>query len=191
MTKKWQSKNKTTRAQTAQDGQPKYRFNESMIDWEQLKHFGLSREYLQERGLLDSMLKGYKTNQVVPISMNFGSAVLRTDARLCSSNPRKAPWCWAYMAYASSPTSKDRSSGISSPKRTRKNLRESGNMGRVVNLRVRNEDVPSFLSIDRLTNEIVAMKAENAYIPEKISGVTLTDQERPSFVKARPSMWKA
>ncbi len=47
----------TTQAQTAQDGQPKYRFNESMIDWEQLKHFGLSREYLQERGLLDSMLK--------------------------------------------------------------------------------------------------------------------------------------
>lgn len=60
----------------------------------------------------------------------------------------------------------------------KKNLRESGNMGRVVNLRVRNEDVPSFLSIDRLTNEIVAMKAENAYIPEKISGVTLTDQEK-------------
>lgn len=51
-------------------------------------------------------------------------------------------------------------------------------MGRVVNLRVRNEEVPSFLSIDRLTNEIVAMKAENAYIPEKISGVTLTDQEK-------------
>ncbi|KAA4669365.1 DUF4099 domain-containing protein, partial [Bacteroides ovatus] len=58
----------TTQAQTPQDGQPKYRFNESMIDWEQLKHFGLSREYLQERGLLDSMLKGYKTNQVVPIT---------------------------------------------------------------------------------------------------------------------------
>lgn len=48
----------------------------------------------------------------------------------------------------------------------------------MVNLRVRNEEVPSFLSIDRLTNEIVAMKAENAYIPEKISGVTLTDQEK-------------
>ena len=26
--------------------------------------------------------RGYKTNQVVPISMNFASAVLRTDARL-------------------------------------------------------------------------------------------------------------
>ena len=42
-----------------------------MINWEELKNFGLSREYLMERGLLDQMLKGYKTNQVVPISMNF------------------------------------------------------------------------------------------------------------------------
>ncbi len=76
-----------------------------MINWEELKKFGLSREYLQERGLLDQMLKGYKTNQVVPISMNFGSAVLRTDARLsfqqscrrtdCPRHPRnpaETPW---------------------------------------------------------------------------------------------------
>lgn len=52
--------------------------------WSQLKdltRFGISREYLQERGLLEQMLKGYN-NQVVPISVNFGSAVLRTDARL-------------------------------------------------------------------------------------------------------------
>ena len=60
----------------------KYRYNESMINWEQLKDFGVSREYLQEKGLLDGMLKGYKTNALVPVSMNFGSAVLRTDARL-------------------------------------------------------------------------------------------------------------
>ena len=79
------AKKNETQQQAAQDGgqqQSKYRYNESMINWDELKNFGLSREYLQERGLLEQMLKGYKTNQVVPISMNFGSAVLRTDARL-------------------------------------------------------------------------------------------------------------
>ena len=39
-----------------------------------------SREELQERGLLDQMLKGYKTNQVVPISMNFGSEMCIRDS---------------------------------------------------------------------------------------------------------------
>lgn len=168
----------TTQAQTAQDGQPKYRFNESMIDWEQLKHFGLSREYLQERGLLDSMLKGYKTNQVVPITMNFGSAVLRTDARLSFQQSPQGPVVLGIHGIRQQPDLERPFFGHIFSEEDKKNLRESGNMGRVVNLRVRNEEVPSFLSIDRLTNEIVAMKAENAYIPEKISGVTLTDQEK-------------
>ena len=68
----------------APDGgqQPRYRYNKSMINWEELSKFGLSRDYLQQKGLLDQMLRGYKTNQVVPITMNFGSAALRTDARL-------------------------------------------------------------------------------------------------------------
>lgn len=149
-----------------------------MIDWEQLKHFGLSREYLQERGLLDSMLKGYKTNQVVPITMNFGSAVLRTDARLSFQQSPQGPVVLGIHGIRQQPDLERPFFGHIFSEEDKKNLRESGNMGRVVNLRVRNEEVPSFLSIDRLTNEIVAMKAENAYIPEKISGVTLTDQEK-------------
>ena len=155
-----------------------YRYNESMINWDQLKNFGLSREYLQERGLLDSMLKGYKTNQVVPITMNFGSAVLRTDARLSFQQSPQGPVVLGIHGIRQQPDLERPFFGHIFSEEDKKNLRESGNMGRVVNLRVRNEEVPSFLSIDRLTNEIVAMKAENAYIPEKISGVTLTDQEK-------------
>jgi hypothetical protein len=74
-------------AENGADGQ-KHRYNESMINWEQLKNFGVSREYLQEKGLLDGMLKGYKTNALVPVSMNFGSAVMRTDARLSFQTSR-------------------------------------------------------------------------------------------------------
>ena len=66
-----------TQVPATQNDQPKYRYNEAMINWDQLKNFGLSKEFLQEKGLLDQMLKGYKTNQTVPITMNFGSAVLR------------------------------------------------------------------------------------------------------------------
>ena len=175
------AKKNETPQQAAQDGgqqQPKYRYNESMINWEELKKFGLSREYLQERGLLDQMLKGYKTNQVVPISMNFGSAVLRTDARLSFQQSVGGPIVLGIHGIRQKPELDRPYFGHIFSEEDKKNLRESGNMGRVVNLRVRNEEVPSFLSIDRLTNEIVAMKAENAYIPEKISGVTLTDQEK-------------
>ena len=168
--------------QATQDGgqqQPKYRYNESMINWEELKHFGLSREYLQERGLLDQMLKGYKTNQVVPISMNFGSAVLRTDARLSFQQSVGGPIVLGIHGIRQKPELDRPYFGHIFSEEDKKNLLETGNMGRVVELKGRNgEYIPSFVSIDKLTNEIVAMKAENVFIPNEISGVKLTEQEQ-------------
>lgn len=175
------AKKNETQQQAAQgDGtqQPKYRYNESMINWEELKHFGLSREYLMECGLLDQMLRGYKTNQVVPISMNFGSAVLRTDARLSFQQSVGGPIVLGIHGIRQKPELERPYFGHIFSEEDKKNLLETGNMGRVVELKGRNgEYIPSFISIDKLTNEVVAMRAENAYIPQEIKGVKLTDQE--------------
>ena len=175
------AKKNETQQQAAQgDGtqQPKYRYNESMINWEELKNFGLSREYLMERGLLDQMLRGYKTNQVVPISMNFGSAVLRTDARLSFQQSVGGPIVLGIHGIRQKPELERPYFGHIFSEEDKKNLLETGNMGRVVELKGRNgEYIPSFISIDKLTNEVVAMRAENAYIPQEIKGVKLTDQE--------------
>lgn len=163
---------------TQQQQQPQYRYNESMINWEELKNFGLSREYLMERGLLDQMLRGYKTNQVVPISMNFGSAVLRTDARLSFQQSVGGPIVLGIHGIRQKPELERPYFGHIFSEEDKKNLLETGNMGRVVELKGRNgEYIPSFISIDKLTNEVVAMRAENAYIPQEIKGVKLTDQE--------------
>ena len=173
-------KNETQQQATQGDGtqQPKYRYNESMINWEELKNFGLSREYLMERGLRDQMLRGYKTNQVVPISMNFGSAVLRTDARLSFQQSVGGPIVLGIHGIRQKPELERPYFGHIFSEEDKKNLLETGNMGRVVELKGRNgEYIPSFISIDKLTNEVVAMRAENAYIPQEIKGVKLTDQE--------------
>lgn len=150
-----------------------------MINWEELKNFGLSREYLQERGLLDQMLRGYKTNQVVPISMNFGSAVLRTDARLSFQQTAGGQIALGIHGIRQKPELDRPYFGHIFSEEDKKNLLETGNMGRVVELKGRNgEYIPSFVSIDKLTNEVVAMRAENAFIPREIKGVRLTEQEQ-------------
>lgn len=174
-------KNETMQQAAATDSQPQtqYRYNESMINWEQLKNFGISREYLQERGLLEQMLKGYKTNQVVPISMNFGSAVLRTDARLSFQQSMAGEVVLGIHGIRQKPDLDRPYFGHIFSDEDKKNLLETGNMGRVVELKGRNGAyVPSFISIDKLTNEVVAMKAENAFIPREIKGVELTEQEQ-------------
>ena len=178
MAKKNQTQQPVVEANDQQQNN-QYRYNESMINWDQLKNFGLSREYLQERGLLDSMLKGYKTNQLVPINLNFGSAVLRTDARLSLQQSNTGEVVLAIHGIRKQPELERPYFGHIFSEEDKKNLLETGNMGRVVELKGRNgEYIPSFISLDKMTNEVVAMRAENVYIPNESKGVQLTDQEK-------------
>lgn len=178
MAKKNQTQQPVVEANDQQQNN-QYRYNESMINWDQLKNFGLSREYLQERGLLDSMLKGYKTNQLVPINLNFGSAVLRTDARLSLQQSNTGEVVLAIHGIRKQPELERPYFGHIFSEEDKKNLLETGNMGRVVELKGRNgEYIPSFISLDKMTNEVVAMRAENVYIPNEIKGIQLTDQEK-------------
>ena len=170
------------RPASAAEEQPKYRYHESMIDWEQLKNFGLSREFLEEKGLLDQMLRGYKTNQTVPITMNFGSAVLRTDARLSFQQSIGGPVVLAIHGIRQKPELDRPYFGHIFSEEDKKNLLETGNMGRVVELKTRSgEYIPSFISLDKLTNEVVSMRADSAFIPDEIKGVILTDDEKQAL----------
>lgn len=185
MAKKNQTQQPVVEANDQQQNN-QYRYNESMINWDQLKNFGLSREYLQERGLLDSMLKGYKTNQLVPINLNFGSAVLRTDARLSLQQSNTGEVVLAIHGIRKQPELERPYFGHIFSEEDKKNLLETGNMGRVVELKGRNgEYIPSFISLDKMTNEVVAMRAENVYIPNEIKGVQLTDQEKNDLRKGK------
>ena len=178
MAKKNQTQQPVVEANDQQQNS-QYRYNESMINWDQLKNFGISRDYLQEKGFLDSMLKGYKTNQLVPITMNFGSAVLRTDARLSLQQSNTGEVVLAIHGIRKQPELERPYFGHIFSEEDKKNLLETGNMGRVVELKGRNgEYIPSFISLDKMTNEVVAMRAENVYIPNEIKGVQLTDQEK-------------
>ena len=62
----------------------------------------------------------------------------------------------------------------------RKNLRETGNLGRVVDLvdKETGEITPSFISIDRKTNEITDVPANKVRIPERIGKTEITKQEQ-------------
>ncbi len=149
-----------------------------MINWEQLKNFG-SPVKNSMNGAARPDAQGLQDQPVVPISMNFGSAVLRTDARLSFQQSRSGDIVLGIHGIRQKPDLDRPYFGHIFSDEDKKNLLETGNMGRVVELKNRNgEYVPSFVSIDKLTNEVVAMKAENVFIPREISGVELTEQEQ-------------
>ena len=128
------------------------------------------------------MLRGYKTNQTVPITMNFGSAVLRTDARLSFQQSIGGPVVLAIHGIRQKPELDRPYFGHIFSEEDKKNLLETGNMGRVVELKTRSgEYVPSLVSLDKLTNEVVSMRADSAFIPDEIKGVILTDEEKQAL----------
>lgn len=69
----------------------------------------------------------------------------------------------------------------------KKNLRESGNLGHPVDLNLRGGTYEKCLvSIDRNTNELVAVRQENVLIPNSIKGVTLDPDEIAKLKNGEP-----
>ena len=158
---------------------PRYRYDENMVNWDALEKMGVSKTSLEQQGLLDSMLKGYKTNKLVPLTLTLTGARVKLDARLSFITMPDGQIGLGIHGIRKEPELERPYFGHIFTEEDKKNLLETGNMGRVVELKNRNgEYVPSFVSIDKLTNEVVAMKAENVFIPREISGVELTEQEQ-------------
>lgn len=172
---------------------PRYRFNENMIDWDTLKERGLSREYLEQKGLLEGMMKGYKTNQLVPVSMNMEGATFRGDARLSFRQEDSGRTVLNVHMLRKQPELDRPFMGHIFSEQDKRNLlnldpeKDTGqNMGRVVPLKSRNGDmVDSFISIDKMTNEIIALPVERAIIRDEISGVKLSDHEKNELREGR------
>ncbi len=157
-----------------------YRYQEKDIDWETLGNLGITKEKLENRKLLDGLLKGYKTNELVPVSFNVGTAFSRLDARLSLQKNKEGKVTMAIHGIRRKPMLNYPFFGHEFSDIDKKNLKETGNMGRVVDLHntKTGEMIPSIISVDRLTNELVALKSEHIKIPNEIKGIALSDEQK-------------
>lgn len=175
--------------QAAQESQgPRYRYNENMVNWEELEKVGISKASLEQQGLLDSMLKGYKTNKLVPLTIHLsGLLTAKLDARLSLIPQQDGQVGLAIHGIRKEPQLERPYFGFNFNEEDKKNLRETGNMGRVAELNLRgSEYTPCLISIDKSTNELVAVRQEHVYIPQEVSGVKLTAEEIRLLKEGQP-----
>ncbi len=165
-----------------------YRYKPEQIDWETMNNIGLSKERLEKEGVLDTLLRGYKTNMLIPISINLGSAVTRMDARLSLQPGENGNVVVAIHGVRQKPNLNIAFFGHEFTKEDKDNLFKSGNMGRVVELTnpKTGEKIPSIISIDRLTNEVIALRQEWMKIPDEIKGVKLNDEQKQTLREGKP-----
>ena len=165
--------------QQAQSNRGYQPIDESKINWKELEEkWGVKRDDLEKSGDLDRMLN-YGKSDLVRVSPNFGGEAFELDARLSFKKDgegnvslvphfiRKEQKLDEYKEHKFSDDD-------------RKNLRETGNLGRVVDIEDREtgEIIPSYISIDRKTNEITDIPANKVRIPERIGKTEITKQEQ-------------
>ena len=185
--KKQENQNNMETAQTTPETS-QYRYKPEQIDWDTMNNLGLSKEYLEKRNLLEPLLKGYKTNELIPVSVNFGTAILRTDVRLSLQATEDGRVVPALNGIRKEPNLNFEFFGHKFTDDDRKNLLETGNMGRVVDLTntKTGELMPSIISIDRLTNDVIALRTDFIKIPDEIKGVKLNDEQKQTLMEGKP-----
>ncbi|MHA7607888.1 DUF3945 domain-containing protein [Elizabethkingia meningoseptica] len=165
-----------------------YRFQPEQIDWKTMEKFGLTQEKLEKMNALDPLLRGYKTNTLIPIIINLGAAVSKMDVRLSLQEGDTGDIGIKLHGIRREPNLNLKFLGHEFSEEDKKNLLENGNMGRVVDLvnPKTDEIIPSIISRDRLTNELVAYRAEYMKIPDEIKGIRLDEYQKQTLLEGKP-----
>ena len=153
--------------------------DESKINWQELEEkWGVKRDDLEKSGDLTKMLN-YGKSDLVKVSPNFGGEAFELDARLSFKKDSEGNVSLV-PHFIRKEQKLDEYKEHKFSDEDRKNLRETGNLGRVVDIvdRETGEIIPSFISIDRKTNEITDIPANKVRIPERIGKTEITKQEQ-------------
>lgn len=184
----YQHKNHNNMETTPSTQETEYKFKPEQVNWESLANLGLNKERLEKMNLMEPLLKGFKTNDVVPLTLTMGDAVAKLDARLSLQTNDAGQVVVAMHGIRKEPNLNFPFFGHEFSKEDKENLLNTGNMGRVVDLynQKTSEFVPSVISVDRKTNELVAYKAEWIQVPEEIKGVRLNEEQKQTLQEGKP-----
>ena len=171
-----------TQSPTAENEQKEVKhtaIDESKINWDSLmEKWGIDRAELEKSGDLKEMLYNRKS-KLVTVTPTFGGEKFPIDARLsfrtdADGNVKVVP-----HFIHKEPKLDQEFEGYKFTKEDKAALKETGNLGKVVELTDKNtgEKVPSYVSIDRLTNEIVSVPVKSVYIKDTIGQTKLTTAE--------------
>ena len=179
---------KPAEEQAAQTEQPKYHaIDESKIDWTMLKEkWGIDRDQLEKSGDLREMLYNRKS-QIVTVTPNFGGEKFPIDARLSFRTDTDGNVKVVPHFIHREPKLDQEFEGYKFTKEDKEALKTTGNLGKVVDLvdKATGEVKPSYVSVDRLTNEIVSVPVKAVFIKDTIGQTKLTMAEISELKKGK------
>lgn len=161
--------------------------DESKIDWKQLEQLGVSKDFLKNTKNLDAMLNYQKSPGLIPITLKTDELTIRTDARLAFRKGADDNFKVVVHAVRNNPELDRPYFGVNLTDEDKNNLLKTGNAGRIIHPQYKEgETTPVFLSIDKLTNELVAARADKIKIPDTIKSVQLDENQKKELAEGKP-----
>ena len=171
----------TAEAQDEQQPQKQEKPNliaDDQVDWNELLKCGIDKEKLSEKDL--KALMNYGKTGLVTVKPTFGYESYELQARLSFQKMEDGKLKLTPHFIRNEPRLDIPHRGYSFTDEDKKTLKRTGNLGKLINFanEKTGEIKPHYISIDRLTNEIVDIPADKVRIPNKIGQTNLSREEQ-------------
>jgi len=170
-----------------------YAIDPNNVHWDKLEKLGITRETLEKTGIskdgtnnLDKLLNYRKTDLLTVAIKIDDETPLRTDARFSLRKQEDGSFVPAIHPIRHKPDLDNPYFGIKFTEEDKQNLLKTGNLGRVVEAEFRQgEKTPILLSVDKLTNELVAFRADRLKISDTYKGVQLNEEQKQKLSEGK------
>lgn len=150
--------------------------DESKINWDNLAAWGITKESIGEQNLRNMV--NNRMSDLVKVTPTFGNEKYELEARLSLHENSDGSIKVAPHFIRQEPNLNDEFYGVKFTKEDKEMLKATGNLGRVIDLKdAKGNTIPSYVSIDRKTNELIALPVSALYIRNKIGETELTPKE--------------
>lgn len=153
--------------------------DESRIDWTDMKEvYGIDRAALEASGDLEKML-GYGKSGLITVAPYINGERFELEARLSFKELPDGSIGLVPHAIRKEPKLEQEFMGHTFTTEDKDNLKKTGNMGRVVELvdKETGEIIPSYISIDRQTNEVTSLPVKDVPTMTGIGQTKFTEHE--------------
>lgn len=157
------------------------------INWEEFTNqWGVNKEQLEKSGDLEKMLN-YGKSGLVRIYPTLAGEKLELEVRLSLRSDANGNIKLVPHPIYNKPNLEREYRGYQFTAEDKEQLLKTGNLGKVVELNGKNgEKIPSYVSIDRLTNQVVSMSAKSLFIKNNIGRTELTPEEIATLKEGKP-----
>jgi len=164
--------------QEQQQPQQQYKYDVNKIDWKAAASIGIKKEQLERNGMLDQMLKGFQTDKTVRVYFNLGSLSHSNDSQLSLRENPDGKLVVCSHGILDLDKMQKQFFGYDLTDKDITAVQMSGNVGHPAEVTNRaGEKVPSLISRNLKTNELVSFPLDKVRIPAEKNGHSFTPDE--------------